>query len=144
MTNEFERVVDQSASSTDDVDVVAQSVGNLAVDLAAQSAAALAVSDAALENAAGLTQGHDTVATAGTAEALNGGAALAVPDGHAVKIKALPGNTGNVYVGDSTVSASSGYVLTPGDTVSIQVADVATIYADVDTGGEGVSWTVEQ
>lgn len=91
-----------------------------------------------------LTSGQDTVTTAGTAEALNGGTSLTVPAGATLEVKALPGNTTAAYIGDSTVSSANGYVLQPGDTTTLDVADVANVYADVATGGEGVTWVVEQ
>lgn len=91
----------------------------------------------------GIETGQDTVSTPGTPEQLNGGDSLPVPNGATVSVTALPGNTGNVYVGDSSVSASTGDVLTADSSVSIPVTDVSSIYIDVDTGGEGVSWIVE-
>lgn len=95
-------------------------------------------------NWANIEHGQDTVATSGTAEALNGGTSLSVPDGATVEIAALPGNGGNVYVGDSDVSASNGRVLSAGDPpVRLNVTDVSSVFIDVDTAGEGVSWTVE-
>lgn len=91
----------------------------------------------------GIETGQDTVAVAGTAEQLNGGTSLPVPNGATVSVTALPSNTGNVYVGDSSVSATTGDVLTPDTSVELPVTDVSSIYIDVDTGGEGVSWIVE-
>lgn len=100
--------------------------------------------DAALGNWASVEHGQDTVATAGTAEALNGGTSLTVPDGARLVVKALGGNGGNVYVGADTVSASNGYVLAAGEeTPPLGVTDVSSVFIDVDTGGEGVSWVVE-
>lgn len=103
----------------------------------------LAVSDAANENQAGLAYGQDSVSTSGTAEALNGGTSQTVPDGMAVAVKALDGNSGAVYVGDSSVGTGTGFELQPGEGVSLNVTDVANVYADVATGGDGVSWIVE-
>lgn len=95
-------------------------------------------------NWANLEHGQDTVAAAGTAEALNGGASLSVPDGATVEVAALPGNAGNVYVGDADVSAANGRVLSAGDPPArLNVTDVASVYVDVDTAGEGVSWVME-
>lgn len=91
----------------------------------------------------GLNYGHDTVATAGTAEALNGGTSLTVPKGAILKVKALSGNTDLVYVGDSGVSSANGYELNAGEEVRLKVDDVATVYIDVAVNGEGVCWIVE-
>jgi hypothetical protein len=45
-----------------------------------------------------------------------------------VVIRGAPGNTGNVYVGDSTVTASTGYLLGPGESVTVVVADLGDAY----------------
>jgi hypothetical protein len=83
------------------------------------------------------TSGKKTVSTAGTAEALVG-SSTTVQEG--VTVKALSGNGGTVYVGDSSVSASSGFELAAGEQVFLVVSDLANVYVDVDTGGEGVSF----
>lgn len=87
--------------------------------------------------------GQDTVATAGTAVQLNGGTSLAVPDGASVAVIAADGNTGSVYVGDSSVTTSNGAELTPDSSLSLNVADVSTIHIDADNSGDGVSWIAE-
>lgn len=109
----------------------------------------------ALENAIGvdvltkdknfstLQSGQDTVATSGTPEQLNGGNSLSVPDGAKLEIRALNGNSGNAYVGDSSVTTGSGYELAPGQKTELRIDDVSSVYVDVATGGEGVSWIVE-
>lgn len=40
--------------------------------------------------------------------------------GQAVIIKALVGNTGNVYVGKSNVSTSNGFELSPGESLKVE------------------------
>jgi len=98
---------------------------------------------AAQGNWSTLTTGQQTVAAAGTAEQLNDGVSLAVPDGSDLVIRALPGNTDTVYVGDSTVSASAGHAIGPSDPpLRVSVDDVASVYVDVAVSGEGVSWVV--
>ena len=79
-----------------------------------------------------------TVTTAGTAEAL--GASTALEEG--VIIMALKGNTNNVFVGDSSVDKDSAkqYELEPGEAMAIAVDDLAKIYVDVTTNGEGVQF----
>lgn len=80
--------------------------------------------------------GQKTVTTAGTEEALASSQALV----SGVHIKALAANTGNVYVGANPVTSSTGYVLDAGEEVFLEVANLATVYIDVDTNGEGVSY----
>lgn len=88
--------------------------------------------------------GQDSVSTAGTAEALNGGSSQAVPRGAEVAVKALSGNAGTVYVGfDSSVSSSDGFELGPGSSVSMAVSEVSNVYVDADNSGDGVSWITE-
>jgi len=93
-----------------------------------------------------LSYGSDTVSSSGTAEALNGGTSLTVPKGASVRIVALSGNAGTVYVGDSDVTTSNGYPLSAGKKIpdGIKIDDVSKIFVDVDTGGDGVKWIVEQ
>jgi len=87
------------------------------------------------------TQGVKNVASAGTAESL-----AATGTTRLIVIQAKPGNTGNVYLGDSSVSSSAyGAVLTPGESIGIvppasgQI-DLTEHYIDVDTNGEGVTF----
>lgn len=102
------------------------------------------MSGANRENWTTVANGQDTVASSGTAEQLNGGTSLTVPSGAVLKVRALSGNGGSVYVGDSGVTTSNGYELTASDAVTLAVDDVANAHIDVDTDGEGVSWIVEQ
>lgn len=80
--------------------------------------------------------GQKAVTTAGTAEALGSSTTLTA----GVTVKALAANTNNVYVGDSSVDSSNGYVLDAGESVFIEVDDLAKVFIDVDTNGEGVSY----
>jgi hypothetical protein len=98
--------------------------------------------DNAQGNWATINTGQQTVATAGTAEQLNGGTSLTVPDGSELIVRALPGNSDTVYVGDSSVSASSGHALDASDPVALSITDVSSVYVDAGTSGEGVSWAV--
>jgi len=94
-------------------------------------------------NYPGMTTDQLTVTSAGTAEALNGGDSLEIGKDVGVLVKALPGNSGNVYVGDSTVDSSTGVVFAAGEGAVWFVDDASVIHVDVDNGGEGVSWGVE-
>ena len=80
--------------------------------------------------------GAKTVSTAGTQVALASSQVIT----HGVRIKALAGNTNNVYVGDSSVSSTTGIVLDAGEEIFLQIANLATVYIDVDTNGEGVRY----
>jgi hypothetical protein len=80
--------------------------------------------------------GQKTVSTAGTAEALS--ASQAILQG--VTIKALSDNTGNIYVGDSSVDDTNGYVLASGEVLPLPIANLSTVYIDADNDGEGVSF----
>jgi hypothetical protein len=83
------------------------------------------------------TGGSTTVTTAGTAVAL--GASLVIKS---VYIRAKAGNTSFVCVGDSAVDESTNQqiVLYAGDSVSIDIANRASVYLDADVNGEGVDY----
>ena len=83
-----------------------------------------------------LRNGQKYVTTAGTQVALASSTAIY----HSVTIMAQAGNSGNIYIGDSSVSSSNGYILDAGDTIEIQIANLSTIYVDSSVNGEGVSY----
>lgn len=80
--------------------------------------------------------GQKNVTTAGTRVALATTQALS----SGVTIKAKIGNTGSIYVGGSGVTNSNGYILAAGDTVFVEVNDLATVYLDSSVNGEGASF----
>lgn len=88
------------------------------------------------------TQGSQDVASAGTAEAL----LAASGEAKIVLVQARPGNTGNIYVGDSSVSSSVyGFLLEPGDSVPLSATSLSKIdltkhFIDSDVNGEGVTF----
>ena len=86
-----------------------------------------------------VVSGRKTVTTAGTAEAL--GSSTVLEDG--VLVMALPDNTNNVFVGDSSVDKDSDKQteLEPGQPWAFAIDDLAKIYVDVTTNGEGVSFS---
>jgi hypothetical protein len=90
-----------------------------------------------LPQGATIFNGQKAVTTAGTQVAL-GHPSHAIT--HSVKIKALHGNTGWIYIGDSSVSSSTGYVLDAGETLELQIANLSTVYVDSSVNGEGVSY----
>ncbi len=83
-----------------------------------------------------LYNGVQEVSAAGTAEALAGSQALV----SGVKIKAYQSNTDLVYVGGSGVSAANGYQLASGESVFIEIDDLASVYVDAVVNDEGVSF----
>lgn len=60
-----------------------------------------------------------------TAEALTHAADGALT----IHLKADPANTGIIYIGDSTVSAATGYPLSPGDTFPFTLQSLDGVYA---------------
>lgn len=85
--------------------------------------------------------GQKTVTTAGTAVTLTS----SVEQYHSLTILALPGNTGQVYIGGADVASGTNGGLAPGDKLTITPArahalDLSDIYIDVDTNGEGVDF----
>ncbi len=64
--------------------------------------------------------------------------------GQAVIIKALVGNTGNVYVGKKDVSSANGFELSPGESIKIEYSpdkettDFLDIYSTSSTSGDDI------
>lgn len=83
-----------------------------------------------------------TVAAAGTAVALGS------IECFSFVVQAETGNTGNVFIGDSTVDSTTGIILTPGSSINIggdmmgQAGDfelsLANFYVDAATNGDKV------
>jgi hypothetical protein len=83
--------------------------------------------------------GQKTITAAGTAERLSTGL---VANG-SVMVKALPANTGNIYVGNvaGDVASTNGMILEPGDVVIFNhVGDLREIWIDSAVNSEGVAW----
>lgn len=84
--------------------------------------------------------GQTTVTTAGTEVQLNANQAC-----RSVVIKALTANTGIMYIGnngDNTVASTTGYPLSGGDYVVLEVLNLNNIYVDASVNGEKVAWIV--
>ncbi len=85
--------------------------------------------------------GQTTVTTAGTEVALGSQAVNA-----ALMVKALPANTGLMYVGNNgsgVVGSSSGMPLAAGESVIFDlVSNLANIMLDSTVNGEGVAWLI--
>ncbi len=85
-----------------------------------------------------LFYGVQAVATAGTAEPL---AATSTPlSAGLVRIRALAGNSGIVYVGDSDVDAATGYPLAGGEEMLLNIGDLADVYVDAAVNDDGVKF----
>jgi len=85
-----------------------------------------------------LLSGEKTITTAGTQLALNASTRV-----KSVVIIAKSANVGQVYVGDSTVDNTINDGLDAGESLSIEALDwmdLADIFLDVDTNGEGVDF----
>lgn len=82
-----------------------------------------------------ILNGKTVVTTAATRVALAASTAC-----KSVTIKALIGNTGVIYVGNTTVAAANGFVLSAGETVSLDIANLITVNIDSSVNGEGVSY----
>jgi hypothetical protein len=80
--------------------------------------------------------GQETVDAAGTAQPIATTQALV----SGVTVKALAGNAGLVYVGNSGVDAANGFELAAGEEKFIEVDDLATVYIDAATNDDGVSY----
>lgn len=82
--------------------------------------------------------GRITVTTAGTAVQ---GTSTTLTNG--VFIKALAANTGKVYVGNDgngDVTSTTGYEMSAGEWVVIQVANLNVLWFDANVNGEGFCW----
>lgn len=89
-----------------------------------------------IEPGSDIGSGQETVAVAGTCVQLSEESLSIL----SVTVKALATNGGNIYVGDETVDATSGFVLAAGESVSMDVDDLSDVYIDADVNGEGVSF----
>lgn len=79
--------------------------------------------------------GKTTVTTAGTRVALASSQVI-----KSVTIKAALANTGTIYVGNSTVASTNGLELAAGDTISLDISNLATINIDSSTNAQSVTY----
>lgn len=82
-----------------------------------------------------LGNGVQTVTTAGVAVQLASSNAIKT-----LTIRSFSTNTGLIYVGTSSVSAANGFELSPQETVSLDIANIGTVWIDSSVNGEGVSY----
>lgn len=68
--------------------------------------------------------------------------AQSIPTSAAIAIKALPTNTGLVYIGAQGVSYPTvpGYALSPGDAIAFDISNADQPYMSPQVTGEGVCW----
>lgn len=82
-----------------------------------------------------LGNGVQTVSTAGTRVQLSSSTAIKT-----VTIRAYSTNTGLIYVGDSSVTSANGFQLSPQETVSLDIANLSSIWLDAESNNSGVSY----
>lgn len=82
-----------------------------------------------------IASGRTTVTTAGTRVQMPSVALVA-----GVSIKALPTNTGLIYVGNVGVTASNGFILSARESVFVAADNLNRFYIDSSVNGEGVSY----
>ena len=92
------------------------------------------------ENLSSWDHNQKTVAAAGTAEQIT---AMDVPNGIYLTIRALIGNIGNIYIGNSKANAEDAnkrLTLQPGESSSFKADDTDLIWIDADNNGEGIEY----
>lgn len=65
--------------------------------------------------------------------------------GEVFAIKALPGNSGIMYIGNNgsdAVAPTTGYPLSAGDQIIISLKNLNQIWVDASVNGESVAWLV--
>lgn len=78
--------------------------------------------------------GQKTVTTPGTELVLASSQALV----SGVTVKALPTNTGLIYVGKNPVTLTTGFILEAGEQIFVETDNLADVFVDCSVGGEGV------
>ena len=84
-----------------------------------------------------VSYGQKTVTTAGTEVQLVASSTVC----SSVTIKAIYNNTGYIAVGsNSSVTMANGFLLSPNESISLDVDNVQDVYIDSSVSAEGVSW----
>ena len=95
--------------------------------------------------------GNQQVPTAGTRVQMVDNPAIATVEAFSIIVQALSLNEGAIVVGDKTVVAAvgthasptvKGTRLTAGQSVSMDLQDITTLWLDTDKSGDGVCWTL--
>lgn len=87
-------------------------------------------------DASGINHAETTVTTAGTAVAIGSGGVKA----RNITVRALSGNTGDIYLGSSTVSSTDGFPLSPGEVITVPAGDLNDYYIDAETSGDKIRY----
>ncbi len=82
-----------------------------------------------------ILNGQTPVAVPGTAVVI--GLATVI---RAVTVKALADNVGDIYVGNATVDNTNGFILSPGESVSIAINSRGDVYIDADNAADAISY----
>lgn len=82
-----------------------------------------------------LGNGKTIVTTSGTRVQLSSSTATTT-----ITIRALSTNTGIIYVGNSSVSSSNGFQLSPQETISVDLSNLSNVWLDASVSGEGVTY----
>ena len=82
-----------------------------------------------------VTFGQNAINSAGTAEVLG-----ATKDVNSCSVRANTGNTGNLYVGDSSVTSSNGRILDASDPIDLDIDSTSDIYINADTSNDSYSY----
>jgi len=85
--------------------------------------------------------GQATVTTAGTAVSIEAGG---TSEADLIEIEAKSGNSGVIYVGDSSVTSSNGRELAAGSSCIMVPpgGQIRSIYVDSAENGDGITWSV--
>lgn len=92
-------------------------------------------------NPSTIKYGQETVDAAGTAQVI--AADVDIPHGFMLIIKAMSDNAGDIFIGDSSVDNTNGFILGAGESVGVYVANASAVYIDADNNDDGVSYIVE-
>lgn len=86
--------------------------------------------------------GQKTVTSAGIPEKIRPASGIGEDlAGGYVMIRALPINTGYIYLGGEGVSAHTGLILAGGDAVVfMDISLFSNLWIDADKNGEGIAW----
>jgi len=89
------------------------------------------------------THGQKTVAVPGTAEQLP---SQVIPDGFELVVRALPGNTNNIYLGKTKAlaeSATDRLTFSKGNGLTLKVKNADQVWVDAAVADEGVDYWTE-
>lgn len=88
---------------------------------------------------------YTDIPSAGSAVQLGTALSLTKRKISSINMRADPGNTGNAAVGDSAVSMTNGYILKPGEALTVDYGDgseeLGYWHGDAATSGDNIVWT---